>query len=50
MELVINHINNLFNTINPQPWDAIEKIPQSGGDRVYLESFKGRKAGWLLIV
>ena len=46
MELVINHINNLFNTINPQPWDAIEKIPQSGGDRVYFRILQGAQS-WM---
>jgi aminoglycoside/choline kinase family phosphotransferase len=46
MELVINHINNLFNTINPQPWDAIQKIPQSGGDRVYFRIIQGTQS-WM---
>ena len=46
MELVIKHIGNLFNTINVAPWDAIQKIPQSGGDRVYFRIIQGEQS-WI---
>ena len=46
MELVIKHIGNLFNTINAAPWDAIQKIPQSGGDRVYFRIIQGEQS-WI---
>ncbi len=36
MELILQHIENLFNTIATKPWDSIQKIPQSGGDRMYF--------------
>ena len=35
MEDQITQIQILFNTISANPWEAIYKIPQSGGDRVY---------------
>jgi len=34
MEAILKHIENLFNTIHPYAWDRIQKIPQSGGDRI----------------
>ena len=36
MELILQHIENLFNTLATKPWDSIQKIPQSGGDRMYF--------------
>ena len=46
MELVIKHIGELFNTINKTAWDAIQKIPQSGGDRVYFRIIQGEQS-WI---
>jgi aminoglycoside/choline kinase family phosphotransferase len=46
MELVIKHIGNLFNTINTAPWDTIQKIPQSGGDRIYFRIIQGEQS-WI---
>ena len=46
MELVIKHIGNLFNTISAAPWDTIQKIPQSGGDRVYFRIIQGEQS-WI---
>ncbi len=41
MELVIKHIKNLYHTIHSIDWDDIQKIPQSGGDRVYFRIIQG---------
>ena len=41
MELVIKHIKNLYHTIHNIDWDDIQKIPQSGGDRVYFRIIQG---------
>ena len=46
MELVIKHIGNLFNTISAAPWETIQKIPQSGGDRVYFRIIQGEQS-WI---
>ena len=46
MELVIKHIGNLFNTISAAPWETIQKIPQSGGDRVYFRIIQGAQS-WI---
>ncbi len=46
MELAVKHISNLFNTIQDQPWDEIQKIPQSGGDRVYFRIIQGPQS-WI---
>jgi aminoglycoside/choline kinase family phosphotransferase len=44
--LVIKHIGNLFNTISAAPWETIQKIPQSGGDRVYFRIIQGEQS-WI---
>ena len=41
MEEILKHIENLYNTKYAQPWDRIQKIPQSGGDRIYFRINKG---------
>jgi len=41
MEWVIKHIKGLFHTIHSSDWDDIQKIPQSGGDRVYFRIIQG---------
>ncbi len=46
MELILQHIENLYNTIAAQPWDSIQKIPQSGGDRMYFRITQGQ-ASWI---
>ena len=46
MELVIKHIGNLFNTISAAHWETIQKIPQSGGDRVYFRIIQGEQS-WI---
>lgn len=46
MELILQHIENLFNTIVAEPWDSIQKIPQSGGDRMYFRIILGNQS-WI---
>ena len=46
MEEILQHIEKLFNTIYPQAWDAIQKIPQSGGDRMYFRISHGHQS-WI---
>lgn len=46
MEEILQHIEKLFNTIHPQAWDAIQKIPQSGGDRMYFRITHGSQS-WI---
>ena len=46
MEEVLKHIENLFNTFQGSPWDSMEKIPQSGGDRIYFRIHQGRQT-WI---
>ena len=46
MEEILKHIEKLFNTINAQAWDAIQKIPQSGGDRMYFRITQGNQS-WI---
>ncbi len=41
MEDPIIQIKNLFNTVISGEWEAIHKIPQSGGDRIYFRIQKG---------
>ena len=41
MEEILKHIENLYNTKYVQPWDRIQKIPQSGGDRIYFRISTG---------
>ena len=41
MEEILKHIENLYNTKYAQPWDRIQKIPQSGGDRIYFRISTG---------
>jgi aminoglycoside/choline kinase family phosphotransferase len=46
MELILQHIENLFNTIVAEPWESIQKIPQSGGDRMYFRIILGNQS-WI---
>ena len=46
MEAILKHIENLFNTIHPHAWDRIQKIPQSGGDRIYFRISQGKQS-WI---
>ena len=46
MEAILKHIENLFNTIHPHAWDRIQKIPQSGGDRIYFRISQAEKS-WI---
>lgn len=41
MEAVIQGINDLFSSLNNQTVDRIEKLPQSGSDRVYYRIYAG---------
>jgi aminoglycoside/choline kinase family phosphotransferase len=46
MEEVLKHIENLFNTFQGSSWDSMEKIPQSGGDRIYFRIHQGAET-WI---
>jgi len=46
MEEVLKHIENLFNTFQGSSWDSIQKIPQSGGDRIYFRINQGAET-WI---
>ena len=46
MEAILQHIENLFNTFKGSPWDSIQKIPQSGGDRIYFRIHQGAET-WI---
>jgi aminoglycoside/choline kinase family phosphotransferase len=46
MEEILQHIEKLFNTIYPHAWDSIQKIPQSGGDRMYFRISHGNQS-WI---
>jgi aminoglycoside/choline kinase family phosphotransferase len=46
MEAILKTIENLFNTFQGSPWDAIHKIPQSGGDRIYFRIKQGDQS-WI---
>ena len=46
MEAILQPIENLFNTFQGSPWDSIQKIPQSGGDRIYFRIQQGRQT-WM---
>ena len=46
MEAILQPIENLFNTFQGSPWDSIQKIPQSGGDRIYFRIQQGRQT-WI---
>ena len=46
MEAIVQHIENLFNTFKGSPWDSIQKIPQSGGDRIYFRIHQGAET-WI---
>jgi len=41
MEAKIEQIKKLYNTLNSPDWDQIQKIPQSGGDRIYFRILQG---------
>ncbi len=42
MEAILKQIQTLYKTIHPIEWDDIQKIPQSGGDRVYFRITQGK--------
>jgi len=46
MEAILQPIENLLNTFQGSPWDSIQKIPQSGGDRIYFRIQQGRQT-WI---
>jgi len=46
MEDILKHIEHLFNTFQGSPWDSMEKIPQSGGDRIYFRIHQGKQT-WM---
>jgi len=46
MEVILEHIKNIYNIINSNPWDTIQKIPQSGGDRMYFRIAQGMES-WI---
>ena len=46
MEVILEHIKNLYNTVSSKPWDTIQKIPQSGGDRMYFRITQGMSS-WI---
>jgi aminoglycoside/choline kinase family phosphotransferase len=46
MDEILNHIKNLYLTIHSKPWDQINKIPQSGGDRMYFRIMQGAQS-WI---
>ena len=41
MEDALQHINKLYITLHDKAWDEIQKIPQSGGDRIYFRILQG---------
>ncbi len=43
MEEVIDAINNLFVSAGNTPPDRVEKLPQSGSDRIYFRVYMGEK-------
>lgn len=46
MEDVLTYINKLYKSIHPIDWDTINKIPQSGGDRIYFRITQGNHS-WI---
>lgn len=44
MEAVIQGINDLFSSLTNQTADRIEKLPQSGSDRVYFRIYAGEQS------
>ena len=46
MDAIVQYIENLFNTFKGSPWDSIQKIPQSGGDRIYFRIHQGAET-WI---
>ena len=46
MEAKIEQIRNLFNRLNSVAWEEIQKIPQSGGDRIYFRIIQGSQS-WI---
>ena len=46
MEAKIEQIKNLYKRLNPAEWDEIQKIPQSGGDRIYFRIRQGEQS-WI---
>ena len=41
MEAIKEAIKNLFSSYAGKEWEHIEKIPQSGGDRIYFRIKEG---------
>ena len=46
MEDIVKHIHNLYISFHGKDWDQIQKIPQSGGDRVYYRIIQGNQS-WI---
>ena len=46
MDEILNHIENLYLSVHSTPWDQINKIPQSGGDRIYFRITQGEQS-WI---
>jgi aminoglycoside/choline kinase family phosphotransferase len=46
MDAVLKHIKNLYKTIHSLDWEQIDKIPQSGGDRMYFRIKQGQQS-WI---
>ncbi len=46
MEAILTDIKKLYKTIHTQDWDQIQKIPQSGGDRIYFRIIQGDQS-WI---
>lgn len=46
MERIINNIKKLYHTLCEKDWDQLQKIPQSGGDRVYFRILQGDQS-WI---
>ena len=46
MDQILKHIKNLYKSIHSVEWDQINKIPQSGGDRIYFRIIQGEQS-WI---
>ena len=46
MEDIVLNIKNLYRSLHASDWDLLQKIPQSGGDRVYFRIIQGGQS-WI---
>lgn len=46
MDSIIADIKKLYKSIHPIEWDELQKIPQSGGDRMYFRIVQGNQS-WI---